>query len=308
MHLGKYFNAESVMAVLIHASLRWLHLLDLLGLVAYLGILARYALDPPGVTTQVVSGLDVARTVTIVLYCLTRILQGWTLTQAPYFIVALAFLSSLPSTPLPNDISYDGILIALSLHILQLHLPYPPSPLHLFPFRQVLPLSLLIWNGVAKIYLPVLALFLPALLLVLVLLSLSLTDAIVTATTVASPLEARTAFVLLLLILLFLLIFSVGMLILVYPFISANTPPSSPWDKYSIPLGLEARRAFVLTVVAYAVLPSTISRPLKITTPSTDRRLSVWVNIRGLHRMLRWMTVVPLPFLLVGILVWDILA
>ncbi|EKM60989.1 uncharacterized protein PHACADRAFT_247263 [Phanerochaete carnosa HHB-10118-sp] len=305
MRLGKHWQIKLSPPILSYILLRWLHLLDLLGLIAYLGILARYALDPSCAAAETISGLDVVCTVSIVVYCLARVLQRRSLMQVPYFIVALAFLSSLPFTPHPNDMGYNALLVALSLHILQLHLPYPPSPFYLLPFQQVLPLSLLIWNGVSNIYLPVLALFLPALLLTLVLLSLSLADSTVFIATLASPLEARSAFLLLLLILLFLLIFSAGMLILVYPSVS-SPDTTSPWDRYPRSLGLGARRAFISIVLAYTAPYVSITRRLRVIPPSS---IPLRWDVQGLplymHKILNLMTVGLLPFVLAGIFLCD---
>jgi hypothetical protein len=259
------------------------------------------------------AALATLRTVTITVYALSRALQDWSWNKIPFFLSAVAFLSALPSSPSAHDASYIIILVALSLHILELHLPSPPSPLHLFPFEQALPLAALIWKGCTTMYTPILALFLPTILLVFFLLSLSLSDiaaVIPLSFASASPLEARTAFLLLLVTLLFLLVCSVGMLVLVFPFVSMQTPSGSPWDRYSEPLGLDARRAFVRIVLAYTSpfasrtfqhLSDSLRSSAGSPVSSSSRRVGAITE-----RILWWTTVGPLPLLVVTTLLCDV--
>lgn len=288
-----------------------------MGFMAYLAILARYSLYPPEAAIEGHIALATSRTVAIVVYALSKFLQDWSLRKLPYLLAAAAFLLALPSSPHASDGSYIVILVTLSLHILELHVPFSPSPLYLFPFEQALPLAALVWKGFSTMYIPILALFLPTTLLVFFLLSVSLSDiaaAIPLVYISASPLEARTAFLLLLVTLLFLLICSVGMLILTFPFVCSQPASTSSWDRYSESLGLDARRAFIRTVLDYMspsgrrALQPFVKPPLSqsnSTTPSWmfQMRKSFAVG----QVLLRTLTVGILPLLLLIVLLFEAL-
>ncbi|KIP12015.1 hypothetical protein PHLGIDRAFT_398647 [Phlebiopsis gigantea 11061_1 CR5-6] len=284
---------------------RRIHAVDLIGLVAYLAILVRYSLDPPDVAIEEATTKQLFRSGLIVSYGFANFLQDFSWAKVPFLLTATSFLSASPA-PSSGDLGYSVILAVLCTHIVQLHISSSPSPIYLYPFAQALPLSTLIWNGFAKIYLPVLLMFLPALLLASVLLSFSLADVVIipASTAFASPLEARTVFLLLGVVLLLLLICSLGMLVLVYPFISAHSS-GSPWDRYSTSVGLDARRSFVRTVLQYASLHSQFNLGSTLSTHSLfyARTLSL---ISLARRTLWWIAVGPLSFLLVCYLVLDI--
>ena len=279
--------------------------MDLLGLIAYLLILVRYSLDPPTATVEKATTKQLFCTGLIVSYGISKFLQDFSWAKTPFLITAATFLSASPM-PSSSDVGYSVILILLCIHIIQLHIPSPPSPIYLFPFAQALPLATLIWNGFAKIYLPVLLLFLPALLVVSIILSFSLADITVTPATVvlASPLEARTVFLLLVVVLLLLLICSLGMLVLVYPFIASHSSGSA-WDRYSTSLGLDARRSFVHTVLQYVSLHNEFNGASLSTTHSSFYTRTLRA-ISFVRRTLWWTTVGPLSFLLVCYLLLDL--
>ncbi|KAH8102600.1 hypothetical protein BXZ70DRAFT_890543 [Cristinia sonorae] len=197
------------------------------------------------------------------VYALGRLCTRWDATIVPFLLTLLAFLSCLPAIPRPQDGAYAVLLLALSLHVLQLHLPRPPSPLVLLPFVTIFPLATLVQHGILKIFLPVIAFFLPALLLALFLLSLSLSDflqglhLIVRSASVPSPIEARTGFLALLAAVFILVLCSLMMFVLVYPHFSSEDAPPSRWDRYSRPIGLEARRAMISIIAKYSFSDST---------------------------------------------------
>lgn len=282
-----------------------LHSIDLLGLFSYLAILVRYSLDPPTAEAEYVAQFTILRTVLLASYCCARTLREWSVENVPYILIAISLLSALPTGPRATDTAYDVVLLALSIHLLVLHLPKPPSPLYVFPFQQVLPLTMLVSNGASKIYLPVLALFLPVLLVVAFLLFSSLADnpLDVSRLTAASPLEARSAFFILLIILLLLLICSVAMLILVYPLISSNAPASA-WDRYSVSLGIDARRTFIRTVLTYTYPHgSSVHHPLYRSFPPSEHISKV---LNALQRALWWVSVGPLALSLVATLICEV--
>lgn len=253
--------------------------------------------------------MESIRAVLIVSYCTARVLRDSSLTRLPFLLTAIAFLSEVPAPP-SNDVGYSAILVALCIHVIQLHMPSSPSPFYLLPFHQALPLSTLLWNGFAKIYLPVLLLFLPALLVTSLLLSFSLADIniISTSAILSPPLEARTMFFLLLVTILLLLICSLGMLVLVYPLISSNSS-GSPWDRYSTNTGLDARREFVRTVLTYTPPPSHSHTGLHLSLAARSSE-SYYMRIRAvvtmIQRILWWISIGPLAILLICFLCWEI--
>ncbi|CAL1695974.1 unnamed protein product [Somion occarium] len=237
---------------------RVLHLLDLLVQVAFLLLLVSYVLRPPTASSEETSPQPVpgTREILLMIYSSSQIFRPIQVTTISSALVLFSFLSRLPSVPYPDDFSFGTLMTALTIHILQLHLPVHPSPVFLLPFQTGLPLTTLVWHGVTRIFLPVLAFFLPAILIAFFLLSISLSDVLLhfpflSATLDPAPLEARTTFVFLLALLLVLMVCSVIMLVLVYPFLSSSNPPSE-WDRYSTSIGLDARRSFIRLVVAYS--------------------------------------------------------
>lgn len=297
--------------------IRAIHLLDLILHLVYLASLMHYSLLPPVASVDDSNSPAVipqSREYIIGIYAASQVLQAPRWHRIPYFLVLLAFLSCLPSVPFPEDYAYSVLLGALCIHVLQLHLPIPPSPFYLLPPEQILPLSTLLWHGSVKIFLPTVLFFLPAMLLALFLLSISLSDVLLyipfSASLQPSPLEARTAFSFLLAITFILLISSLVMLILVYPSISSHTP-ASPWDRYSRSIGLDARRMFVQTVVYYSepylfVPPFSLVRLLVLVPSFVLSRIPTWSSSRSLFLSVEravWVALM-LPSVLVVASVW----
>lgn len=239
------------------SAFRVLHLLDLLLHTVFLVLLIWYIFSPPTTPLDEDAGrlTPGVREIMMVVYSFSEVCRAKS-TFIPAAITFLSLASHLPSVPLANDVAFGGLLVALTLNVLQLHVPVHPSPIFLLPPSDVLPLSTLVWHGMSRIFLPVMAFFLPSILIFFFLLSMSLSNILSTIPFLTnncgpSPLEARTAFVFLLVILLGIMICSIIMLILVYPFYS-STNASSTWDRYSHSVGLNARRAFVRVVIAYS--------------------------------------------------------
>ncbi|KAJ3553179.1 hypothetical protein NM688_g3753 [Phlebia brevispora] len=247
--LGAKFDAIS-------SPSRALHLLDLTIYLGYVVILAHYALFPPSRPIEAESSDLSIRAILLVIYSFARLCQTWSIFTAPFVLLLVAFLSALPFAPSSEDTSYSVILLSLSLHVLQLQLPYPPGPLHLFPPDQALPVAILIWHGVSRVFFPVVIFFLPGLMLALFLLSTSLSDTLfqpfVLLTLHPSPMEARTVFLVLFALLFILLLCSLLVLALIYPSVTFGPPAISVWDRYSRSIGVEARRNFARTVIMYS--------------------------------------------------------
>lgn len=296
------------------------HLVELTIYLSYIAILAHYALSPSDKPLEAEYSHLSIRAILLMVYAFTRLCQPWTLFTGPFLLVLIAFLAALPFAPSAEDISYGVILLALSLHILQLQLPYPPGPLHLFPADQALPVAILIWHGVSRVFLPVVIFFLPALVLALFLLSTSLSDTLfqpfVLLTLVPSPMEARTVFLVLLALLFILLLCSLFVLALVYPSVTFGPSVVSTWDRYSRSIGIEARRNFARTVVLYStpykfVPPFNVLELTLLLLPATVLRFvsqkhkDFW--LAGPRRTL-WRAVVgPFGLLFAGFWFWGFL-
>lgn len=252
---------------------RVMHLLDLFLNFVYLTVLANYAIMPPTLPVEEdimapqspVPGL---REIFLIVYSFAQMCKLEVYTVTPFILTFLAFFSSLPSIPMATDVAYSAVLIALSLHVIQLHFPLSPSPFHFLPCSYAMPLSTLIWHGVSQIFLPVLLFFFPALLLSLFLLSASLSDATnlapyhIASQLAASPLEARTAFLTLFVVFFVLMVCSLVLLVLAYPTFSSS-PPTSAWDRYSATIGADARRYTIRLLQIYST-PTMFPAPLNI--------------------------------------------
>ncbi|TCD63988.1 hypothetical protein EIP91_004690 [Steccherinum ochraceum] len=301
---------------------RIMHLLDLALFLLYFVALIHYAVQPPLTPVEPVQALvPRLREAFIMLYAFSQLFKPWEVTIVPYILTSLAFLSCLPLVPRSQDGAYSVLLFTVSLHLLQLHLPRSPSPLLLIPFDMALPLATLVQHGIFKIFIPVITFFLPALLLALFLLSTSLSDLLqhfltLATTTSPSPLEARTAFLTLLAFIFILLLCSLMMLILVYPQLSSRDPPPLRWDRYSTPIGLEARRALISTVANYTQ-PTYFPAPLNIfhfilvRTPRWISSLFGWKSRTSTTDLIQgalWLVfVTPLAFVLSGLYLWGYL-
>lgn len=273
---------------------RVMHMLDLVLFLLYFAALVHYAILPPVLPGGPVQHLRPGmREVFIMVYASAQLFSSWDITIVPFIFTLLAFLACLPSVPRPQDGAYSVVLFTVSLHLLQMHLPRSPSPLMLFPFDLALPLAALVQHGIFRVFIPVIAFFLPALLLALFLLSTSLSDILMhlSANFIAnaSPLEARTAFLTLLAVLFILLLCSLMMLILVYPNLSSQDPLPARWDRFSRPIGSEARRAMVAVIAKYSQ-PAYFPPPLNLAHFILIRIPSwVWGSL-GRTRWQGWMS------------------
>jgi len=292
--------------------------MDLIFQLTYMVALLHYAILPPITSTDsTLTAVPGLRECYLMVYSFAQICNLQTFAATPYLLTILSFATCLPSIPYPQDYAYSTLLAALSANMLMLHLPVPPSPLFLLPFENVLPLSVLIWHGTSKIFLPTLLFFLPALLLAFFLLSTSLSDTLLQTnanTMEPSPLEARMAFLFLLAVLFILLLCSLVMLILVYPTLSSATPPPSSWDRYSRSIGLDARRKFVEIVVHYST-PYVFPPPFNLLSLITRvpfymvgllRRHSWRAKLVGFEGWLWRITVGPMALVVAGVWGWGV--
>lgn len=173
-------------------------------------------------------------------------------------LVPLSFLFSLPYPPSPGDFSFTVLLWGFFLHVLQLHLPNPPSPLFLLPKRRALPFAVFLSQRLSSILYPVMLFFLPTFLLASFLLSISLVDTFGVLfiyrwtqgiLQLPSPTETRLA--------LFTFFVTVVGLTVFSAFALATSPDSHvevshSWGQYSEQIGLTARKSYYRAVKLYS--------------------------------------------------------
>lgn len=253
------------------------------------------------------------------IYSLSRILSQRSYSTLPFLLTLLAVCLSTAPIPGLGETGYSLVLVALSVHILQLHLYYPPTPILLFFPERTLPLATLLWHGVSQIFIPATLFFLPALLLTMFLLSLSLSDVVGLILPLAvepSPLEARSAFVALFTLLFGLLICSLVMLVLIYPSLSSKPRSASGWDRYSDAIGLTARRAFAKAIVTYSspylfIAPFNLLQLLFIRIPAAvfvlTQAKGLRHRLRAVERVLWRISVGMLSCVVAGLWLWNIL-
>jgi hypothetical protein len=239
-----------------------------------------------------------------------------------FVLVWLAFGFSLPSVPNPGDASFIILHIALVIQIMFLHFPHPPSPLFLFPCHQSLPLSVLLTHSMAHMFVPVLAFFLPAILLAACLLSLSLAGEtlgfFLTETLDPSPIQTRTGFLILFAVMVLLLLICLIIGAAKFPSISQTDqsviPYGQRWDRYSQRVGLDARRAFIHALVRYSKSyyfppPFNILQLLFVWIPwailSVFGKKGRSAHLETVERILWRATAGPFVGLIAGIWLWN---
>ncbi|KAK0246053.1 hypothetical protein EDD85DRAFT_944433 [Armillaria nabsnona] len=199
---------------------RVLYMLDFAARLATYGLLLSYVMHPPDRPT---------------IYATSEYMGGreWALLvlslSTGSVLVLLAFVLAAP--PFPEDASFGLLLVAVFVSTFQLQ-PVPALPLFVGLRKRV-----------AETVFPIVALFLPALLLTCFLLSASLNDVFLTA---AVPMETRS----LLLLLLFAIILAVFFSIVLAP--SPVHFGNDKWKRYGPAVCREARLTYYRTVVTYS--------------------------------------------------------
>ncbi|KDQ63816.1 hypothetical protein JAAARDRAFT_170026 [Jaapia argillacea MUCL 33604] len=261
---------------------RVLHAIDLMAQLMSMILLIHYVVYPP--TKPMInfrSSLVGVREIFLIIFSASSLVRPPPLLSWWAILVLPAFIFSLPSVPFPGETSFQVLLMALSLHILVLHLPISPSPVLLFPFERALPLSTLFWHSFSRIYYPALLFFLPAFILSAYLLSCSLFDTFEihqnfipsVLTFLPAPMDTRTAFLSLVILILLLFMLFTMLLVLLFPFLASRARPSlghaapDPWDRYTESVGLDARRAFLRAVWTYTPNPNSHSSPYFFPAP-----------------------------------------
>jgi hypothetical protein len=252
------------------------------------------------------------------VYSISSLLNPSTFLFAPLVLVAGAFLLSLPETPYPGDTSYSLLLGALILHVLLLHLPRAPSPNFLVSPQVTLPLATLLWHQFTRTLYPCILFYLPAMSLASFFLSIALKDSIphfpiVFTLPQAAPMETRVAFSALWCIIVFLMITSSVLFVLFSAsLLSISSQTISPWDRYSVAVGLQSRRIFATAVATYSVPyyfppPFNLLQILFVNIPQHLSRIFGWklspVN-EQIEGILWHLTTGLLAFVVAGCWLW----
>ncbi|KAF7436993.1 hypothetical protein PC9H_003827 [Pleurotus ostreatus] len=279
------------------------HILDNVCGAIQLFLLASYLLYPPIVSivdAPHVSSDYGLREIFIVILSLSLAIRSWSMVAIPPLLAFCAFMLSLPAVPIPGSTAFFILLLAFALQILALHLPIPTSPLLFLDPENPLPLASLFSLAIAKTAAPAFRFFLPVFTICFVLLSYSLADTfslkimsnlefpIPTFSVIPIPIETRSAFLFILAIIFISFLSSLAILMNVLPKNCAS-PTLERWDRYTKPVGLEARRAFIYAVVyhsspymfpppfnllhlVFVRLPKTVARMIHI----DDRYIEDW--------------------------------
>ncbi|KAK0505869.1 hypothetical protein EDD18DRAFT_8605 [Armillaria luteobubalina] len=200
---------------------RVLYLLGFAARLATYGLLLSYVMHPPDRPTIYAGGGEYMGGREWALLVLSL--------STASVLVLLAFVFKTP--PFPEDASFALLLVAVFIYTFQLQ-PVPAVPLFIGLRRRL-----------AETVFPVIAVFLPALLLTCFLLSAALNDVFLAA---AVPMETRS----LLLLLLFAIILAV-----VFSVILAPSPVyfgNDKWKRYGPAVCREARLTYYRTVVTYS--------------------------------------------------------
>ncbi|KAI6133211.1 hypothetical protein EDD16DRAFT_1820757 [Pisolithus croceorrhizus] len=231
-------------------SPRAMHFLHLLGHLIFVGTLAHYLLYPPSFITSFSYRWYGTRETFILVIAASSLFAPWTVYSLSYILALLGFLLTLPSAPLPGSLPFIFLHAALMVHVVSLHLPYPPSIVYLLYPNALVPLSTLLVQVILRILLPVTLFLLPALLLTSYLVSASLADTTPQLSNLnPAPMDSRTSFSLLLLLVIGLLLFAIFTSISVAEMTFVTS--GEPWDRYTPAVGRLARKRFYCTVTRH---------------------------------------------------------
>ena len=218
------------------------------------------------------------REVYLFVYALSSIRPAFA--SLAHALVATSVISTFPFVPLPNSTTHSVLLLALSLILLQLHLPAPgwiPSPIYIFRPSRVTPLATLVQSVIRKAIVPAVTFFAPTVAVLFILLSIALGDSFPLAIFILNvfglgpegpkpftgPSHPLTRLTLLLLFLTAITatFFLILILVLLYPSMpdshaKAASAPIRGWDKFGPRTALLAKRNFISVCLQYASPPS----------------------------------------------------
>lgn len=233
---------------------RVLHCIDVLGRLFFMGSLIHYLLYPPHFHITLGQNEQGTREMILTFMSAASLARRWSIHTLPAMLVFPAFVMTLPSVPLPGNVSFSALHTALLLQLVLLHLPKSPSLPAIVKPESVIPLSMLLSHGATRIVIPVALFFFPVLLLATFLVSASLVDvplSVLTNSLEVSPMDSRLSFFILFITVIMLLLGGLGVTLVMFPTLASSTISTSRWDRYSREIGLHARRSFVEALVQY---------------------------------------------------------
>lgn len=233
---------------------RALHCIDVLGRLFFMGSLIHYLLYPPHFHITLGQNEQGTREMILTFISAASLARRWSTHTLPAMLVFPAFVTTLPSVPLPGNVSFSVLHTALLLQLVLLHLPNSPSLPAMVKPESAIPLSTLFSRGATRIVIPVALFFFPVLLLATFLVSASLVDtplSVLTNSLEVSPMDSRFSFFFLFITVIMTLLGGLGVTLVMFPTLSSSTISTSRWDRYSREIGLHARRSFVEALVQY---------------------------------------------------------
>lgn len=233
---------------------RALHCIDVLGRLFFMGSLIHYLLYPPHFHITLGQNEQGTREMILTFMSAASLARRWSTHTLPAMLVFPAFVTTLPSVPLPGNVSFSVLHTALLLQLVLLHLPNSPSLPAMVKPESAIPLSTLFSRGATRIVIPVALFFFPVLLLATFLVSASLVDtplSVLTNSLEVSPMDSRFSFFFLFITVIMTLLGGLGVTLVMFPTLSSSTISTSRWDRYSREIGLHARRSFVEALVQY---------------------------------------------------------
>lgn len=233
---------------------RVLHFIDVLDRLVFVGLLIHYLLYPPRFHITLGQNEQGTREMILTFISAASLARRWTTHTLPAMLVFPAFAMTLPSVPLPGNVSFSVLHIALLLQLVLLHLPNSPSlPAAVNP-ENAIPLSTLLSHGATRIVIPITLFFFPVLILATFLVSASLVDnplSMLTNSLEVTPMDSRLSFFILFVTVIMLLLGGIGVTLAMFPTMVSPTTSTSRWDRYSREIGFHARRSFVEALVQY---------------------------------------------------------
>ncbi|KAG2129955.1 hypothetical protein DEU56DRAFT_816337 [Suillus clintonianus] len=232
---------------------RVLHLIDVLGRLVFMGSLIHYLLYPPHFHITLGQNEQGTREMILTFMSAASLTRRWSIHTPPAMLVFLAFITTLPSVPIPGNVSFSVLNIALLHQLVLLHLPNSPSlPVAVKP-ENAIPISTLLLHGATRIIIPVTLFFFPVLLLATFLVSASLVDtlSVLPNSMEVAPMDSRFSFFILFIAVIILLLGALGTTSAMFPTLASSTASTSRWDRFSREIGLHARKSFVKALVQY---------------------------------------------------------
>jgi len=232
---------------------RVLHLIDIMGQLAFIGSLIHYLLYPPRFFITLEQYEQGPREIFLTFMSAASLARRLSIHTLPAILVWPAFRLTLPSVPLPGNTSFCVLHVAFLLQLILLHLPNSPSlPVAINP-KHAIPLSTVLLHGATSLFIPVIFFFLPVLLLATYLVSASLADTflLVLPKHLDVPIDSRFSFFILFITVIVLLLGALGITSAMFPTLASSSASTSKWDRYSREIGLRARRTFAEALVQY---------------------------------------------------------